>query len=86
MDWSLPYSKENKAFFLHKLHQNFTKFSKFSLPLQSLRGDVDTTMLTLVLNASKFTSSDGGSDWEAGLDEVAGKFFSSLTSVCLYVM
>ena len=30
-DWGLPCSKENKAFFLQKLYQNFTKFSKFSL-------------------------------------------------------
>ena len=28
-DRGLPCSQENKAFFLQKLHQNFTKFSKF---------------------------------------------------------
>ena len=43
-DWGLPYSKENKTFFLQKLYQKFTKFSKFFLAPSIPPGDGNTTM------------------------------------------
>ena len=60
-DWGLPYSKENKAFFLQKLHQNFTKISKFfSAP--SIRLGL-REMLTLKWHLVIHERSDWGSNW-----------------------